>query len=215
MVIKICKICGKEFDAKGRALCCSPECSKINERNNHKKYEQSDKGKAAYKKAKKRYQQSNKGKAARRRYEQSDKGKAARRRYEQSDKGKTTQQRYMQRKIAELNDKYDCDINLILKGFPYSWKEREVIMQVEYGKSYIEGIYLKKKNCPVCEVTGEKKDLVIHHLYSFNTHPELGSDPANMVRITREIHDEFHSIYGYGDNTPEQWYEFLQKRGDS
>lgn len=25
MVIKICKICGKDFEARGSAKCCSPE----------------------------------------------------------------------------------------------------------------------------------------------------------------------------------------------
>lgn len=30
MVMKKCKICGKEFDAKGRQVCCSDECKKEN-----------------------------------------------------------------------------------------------------------------------------------------------------------------------------------------
>ena len=32
MVMKICDVCGTEFDAKGRAKTCSSECSKVNER---------------------------------------------------------------------------------------------------------------------------------------------------------------------------------------
>lgn len=37
MVMKKCKICGKEFDAKGRQVCCSDECKKINRKMNLKK----------------------------------------------------------------------------------------------------------------------------------------------------------------------------------
>ena len=32
MVMKKCIICGKEFDAKGRQICCSDECKLINKR---------------------------------------------------------------------------------------------------------------------------------------------------------------------------------------
>ena len=38
MVKKICKICGKEFDARGKALTCSLECSKIRKRKYNKKW---------------------------------------------------------------------------------------------------------------------------------------------------------------------------------
>ena len=83
-------------------------------------------------------------------------------------------------------------------------------MQVWFNESYADGIIAKIKSTPVCEVTGEKNNLVIHHLYSFNTHPELGNDLANMVRINADIHKAFHKAYGYGNNTPEQWVEFLE-----
>ena len=36
MVIKKCIICGKEFDARGAAKCCSYECKKINKQNTYK-----------------------------------------------------------------------------------------------------------------------------------------------------------------------------------
>jgi len=31
------------------------------------------------------------------------------------------------------------------------------------------------------------------------------------VCLTRDWHMKFHNIYGYGDTTPEMWYEFLEK----
>lgn len=84
-------------------------------------------------------------------------------------------------------------------------------MRVWFGESYYDGVMVKIESTPVCEVTGEKtNDLVIHHLYSFNTHPELGADPNNMVRVCNDIHKKFHSIYGKGNNTPDQWFEFVE-----
>ena len=210
MVIKICKICGKEFDARGTALCCSDECQRINRRNNEKRYKQSDKGKAVRRKANKKYEQSDKRKEYRRKYEQSDKRKEYRKKYEQSDKCKAARRTYKQNKIRELADKFDGDLNSILKNCPNSWMIREAIMQVEYGVSYAEAMYQKEKTNPVCEVTGESGDLVNHHLDSFNTHPEKGADIDNIVRIKSEIHNDFHNIYGRGNNTREQWNEFVE-----
>ena len=221
MVIKVCKICGKEFEARTPAKCCSPECSKINRKNKREVYHQSD----SFKKSQQKYNQSEKGKATRQKYWQSEKGKAKRKKYNQSEKGKDSKKKYNQsekgrkakkeynqKKIAELNKQYGGDLNLILKDCPHTWEEREAKMQVWFNESYIDGMFTKIKSTLVCEVTGEKNNLKIHHLYSFNTHPELGNDPANMVRITGTVHDEFHNIYGRGNNTPEQWMEFIEKQ---
>lgn len=224
MVIKKCKICGEEFEARGSDLTCSFECRKINNRNHKKKYKQSEKGKAA----ERRYRQSDKGRAAekrrrksdafkatQKRYRQSNKGKKSNRKrqkkYQHSDKGKATKKKYIQNKIAELNKKYDGDLDLILKDCPMSWLEREAIMQVEFGVSYAEAMFKKMELNPVCEITGESGDLVIHHLDSFNLYPEKGADLDNLVRVKSEIHDDFHNEYGRGNNTREQWFEFLEK----
>lgn len=112
--------------------------------------------------------------------------------------------------ISELCEQYDGDLWRILENIPDKWHVREAKMQVWFGESYYDGMIAKIESTPVCEVTGKTKDLVIHHLYSFNTHPELGNDPANMVRIATSVHNDFHKIYGYGNNTLEQWLEFVE-----
>ena len=204
MVIKKCKICGNEFEGHHLAKYCSDECRKAGKKITDKRYLDSERGKLKNREWQRKYHQSEKGKAANRK---------AQKRYRQSGKAKYNEKRFVQRKIAELNEMYDGDLDLILKDCPHSWREREAKMRVWFNESYVDGIIAKIESTPVCEVTGEKtNDLIIHHLYSFNTHPELGNDPANMVRISKEVHEAFHGIYGYGNNTPEQWMEFIEKQ---
>ena len=45
MVMKVCKVCGREFEAKGRTVTCSPECRDINRKANVRKADAKRKGK--------------------------------------------------------------------------------------------------------------------------------------------------------------------------
>lgn len=118
---------------------------------------------------------------------------------------------YKKERVSELIKQYDGDLDKILEKVPTRWHLREAQMQVWFNESYYDGIIAKIEFTPCCEVTGEKDNLVIHHLYSFDTHPELGNDPTNMVRIHEKVHKEFHKRYGYGNNTVEQWEVFIKK----
>lgn len=91
-----------------------------------------------------------------------------------------------------------------------------------------------------CAITSTKRNLIIHHIYSFNTILKECMDVLNLevkpigeyteyelksienkcvelhykyglgVCICKEIHDKFHSIYGKGENTVKQWNEFVE-----
>lgn len=62
--------------------------------------------------------------------------------------------------------------------------------------------------CCVCKK--EKREMNIHHIYSRNKFPEKTYDIENVVVICKECHMEFHSMYGFGNNTKNQFYEFIQ-----
>nr|YP_009629575.1 hypothetical protein [Chlorococcum tatrense]AYQ94359.1 hypothetical protein [Chlorococcum tatrense] len=61
-----------------------------------------------------------------------------------------------------------------------------------------------------CIVTGEKTDLACHHLKSWDWCVEGRYDIDNGVVVKKEIHEKFHQVYGGGQNTPEQFNDFLK-----
>ena len=214
MVIKECVVCGKEFDAKRNVKSCSEECKKQNKKRYHQQYYQGNK--EHLQRYQKKYYQDNKEHVLQqtKQYYQDNKEHVLQqtKQYYQKNKEKVLEYQYQRKKkeISKLIKQYDGDLDKILEKIPTQWHLREAQMQVWFNESYYDGIIAKKKSTPCCEVTGKTDNLVVHHLYSFNTHPELGNDPANMVRVHKDIHKEFHNKYGRGNNTPEQWEEFIK-----
>jgi 5-methylcytosine-specific restriction endonuclease McrA len=70
-----------------------------------------------------------------------------------------------------------------------------------------------------CQVCGIKKDknMRVHHMYSWNINKDKRFDIDNAIVLCSECHDiqyngSFHNIYGNGNNTPEQIYEYIEMR---
>jgi len=61
-----------------------------------------------------------------------------------------------------------------------------------------------------CRITGKKGDIRHHHMDSYNWCGERRYDLNNVVTILHELHEEFHNKYGRGDNTRDQFIEFLE-----
>ena len=98
---------------------------------------------------------------------------------------------------AIQKDEYD------LTSLPY-WKTRE-----EETPGYIKSIAILYKNCNFkCEITGQN-GLVVHHLNSYHWDVDNRCNPNNMIVIHKAVHDFFHFLYGYNNNTIEQFDEFL------
>ena len=62
--------------------------------------------------------------------------------------------------------------------------------------------------CLVCGYNG--RDLVAHHKESWNSNKDKRFEITNGATSCRKCHKEFHSIWGYGDNTEVEWNEFLK-----
>lgn len=63
----------------------------------------------------------------------------------------------------------------------------------------------------ICQVCGKSHSgkMVVHHLNGYNWCIEGRIDPSNAICMCENCHENFHSVYGKGDNTKEQFEEWL------
>lgn len=91
----------------------------------------------------------------------------------------------------------------------FSAPEGTRIRQSAEGKAWSYDI-LSKANftCVKCNQRGGK--LHAHHLNGFNLFPEQRFDLNNGTCLCETCHDKFHEVYGKGDNTKDQFDEWLK-----
>ena len=76
------------------------------------------------------------------------------------------------------------------------------------ARSWSLSVY--KKDGYKCILCGSNKILNAHHLDGWNWCKEKRYDLENGVTLCEKCHISFHSQYGRGDNTHEQFQEFLE-----
>lgn len=86
----------------------------------------------------------------------------------------------------------------------------------ENGRFYPEYIDFIKRvlardnyTCQCCNKTQKQIKLHVHHLDSYNLYKEKRTEDTNGITLCEICHSNFHSIYGKGNNTKEQFEEWL------
>ena len=101
------------------------------------------------------------------------------------------------------------------KGYKVSWKtdeEREKDRTI-YGDKYNKWRYeVFERDNFTCQCCGDNKggNLNAHHLDGYNWCKEKRLDANNGITLCKKCHNYFHSIYGNGNNTLEQFLEFIE-----
>lgn len=87
-------------------------------------------------------------------------------------------------------------------------EEREERRKTPLYQQFTQDI-MKRDNY-TCQLTGDRNSHHnVHHLNGFDKFVEQRLDKHNAITLSEDIHKEFHQLYGYGDNTKEQFYEFV------
>ena len=155
--------------------------------------------------------------------------------YSQTDEFKDKYKNTMLKKYGVENGFQSEDIkaksimtNILKYGTPYNMQRQEMKDKYLLGDKnyfYIHGhggsnawisneakvfksqLFKNDRKCAVCNE--EIREMQIHHLYSRNTHSSLTFNKDNVVIVCKYCHKYFHDLYGYGNNTKEQFYKFL------
>lgn len=92
--------------------------------------------------------------------------------------------------------------------FDKTIEEREIERRFDGYSDWVKQVYERDDyTCQCCGIRGGK--LNAHHLDSYDWCITGRIDVDNGVTLCKLCHTDFHGIYGYGDNTREQFDEFI------
>lgn len=96
----------------------------------------------------------------------------------------------------------------------YQWDYSKTQEERELGRTYPEyKVFIKKvlaRDHYTCQCCGQYSgDIEVHHLNSYNWYIEGRTDETNGIVLCKTCHKNFHLLYGRGDNTKEQYEEFV------
>ena len=92
-----------------------------------------------------------------------------------------------------------------------SYEERQTCRKHPKYTEFIKKVLIRDNY--TCQCCGKKKEisgrLIVHHLDGHDWCEDKRTDETNGVTLCEECHKNFHSIYGYGGNTKEQFEKWI------
>ena len=120
---------------------------------------------------------------------------------------------YCSRKCADKGRTIFCSgENSPLYDKSKTQEEREQFRLINGYSEFIKGVYERDNYTCVCCGDDKGGNLNAHHLNGYNWDKEHRTDINNGVTLCEDCHKEFHNIYGYVNNTEEQFEEFMNSR---
>ena len=109
-----------------------------------------------------------------------------------------------------------CALHLFNSGENNNrWNPNKTDEERETQREYPEYILFSKKVkardnylCQVCK-NAEHKNLEVHHLDGYDWCKEKRTDVTNGITLCENCHKNFHAIYGKGNNTKDQFEEWI------
>lgn len=80
----------------------------------------------------------------------------------------------------------------------------------EYNQFVKDVMARDNYTCQITGVISNGHNLVVHHIDGYNWCKEKRTNVDNGIVLCKQIHKLFHKLYGQGDNTEEQFNEFLE-----
>lgn len=71
-----------------------------------------------------------------------------------------------------------------------------------------------KRDDFTCQVCGDNRggNLIAHHLFNYAKYPKLRTEISNGVTLCEKCHSEFHKMFGFYNNTKEQFEKFKSNK---
>lgn len=89
-------------------------------------------------------------------------------------------------------------------------KERKLVENTRWTRDVLHS---QNYTCQCCGKIGG--DLVAHHIDGYNWCEEKRTELTNGATLCVKCHKKFHSEYKYGDNTRQQYEEFIKVHGNT
>lgn len=110
-----------------------------------------------------------------------------------------------------------CTMKLFMSGEKhFRWKTDKTQEERINGRNYDEYyIFIRKvlqRDDYTCQCCKNKVDgdANVHHLDGYDWCQEKRTDETNGITLCENCHKNFHSVYGYGNNTKQQFEEWIE-----